>query len=273
MAALHAGQDLPQQKRCIGIVERVVLGVSVARLAGVDEHADRDGHLAAVDQVVEHHARPDLPLRDRDTSSCPERPSATPATIRRSTQARRTQYDRVGAREGLAGAQLVPVDRSAEERLAGRTRRDRAAIIVSGCRKVDRPGARTGSRPRGQLSRDGGTQDERGRAAIHLPPDDDAREGRSAFESGMNRRYWGGRRDAPITVAEHDRTFVVPPDVYAPHPLGLAAIVPDEVRDGDRVLDMDTAAASTASWPHRDPRDILAVDVEPGGRRLRERQR
>src|SRR6476661_7585067 len=57
-----SGKDLRHKKRCVRLTERVVLGVSVARLAGIDEHSDAYGHLAPVDQVVEHHARPDLPL-------------------------------------------------------------------------------------------------------------------------------------------------------------------------------------------------------------------
>ncbi|MDX6524218.1 MAG: hypothetical protein QOI17_1731, partial [Gaiellales bacterium] len=35
----------------------------------------------------------------------------------------------------------------------------------------------------------------------------------------------GGKRDREITVTAHGCTFVVPPDVYPPNPLGLAEIV------------------------------------------------
>ena len=73
----------------------------------------------------------------------------------------------------------------------------------------------------------------------------------------------GGRRDAPITVTELDRTFVVPPDVYAPNPLGLAAIVLDEVRDDDRVLDMGTGSGVNGIVAASRSRDVLAVDVNP----------
>ena len=71
----------------------------------------------------------------------------------------------------------------------------------------------------------------------------------------------GGRRDAPITVTELDRTFVVPPDVYAPNPLGLAAIVLDEVRHGDRVLDLGTGSGINGVVAASRSRNVLAVDV------------
>jgi len=73
----------------------------------------------------------------------------------------------------------------------------------------------------------------------------------------------GFRRDAPITVTEHNRTFVVPPDVYAPHPLGLAVIVLDEVREGDRVLDMGTGSGVNGIVAASGSRTVLAVDVNP----------
>ncbi len=73
----------------------------------------------------------------------------------------------------------------------------------------------------------------------------------------------GFRRDAPITVREHNNTFVVPPDVYAPHPLGLAGIVLDEVREGDRVLDMGTGSGVNGIVAASGARRVLAVDVNP----------
>ena len=73
----------------------------------------------------------------------------------------------------------------------------------------------------------------------------------------------GGRRDAPLMVTELDRTFVVPPDVYAPNPLGLAAIVLDEVRDDDRVLDMGTGSGVNGIVAASRSREVLAVDVNP----------
>ena len=73
----------------------------------------------------------------------------------------------------------------------------------------------------------------------------------------------GFRRDAPIIVTEHNRTFVVPPNVYAPHPLGLAVIVLDEVREGDRVLDMGTGSGVNGIVAASGSRTVLAVDVNP----------
>ena len=73
----------------------------------------------------------------------------------------------------------------------------------------------------------------------------------------------GGRRDAPIVVTELDRTFVVSPDVYAPNPLGLAAIVLDEVRDEDRVLDMGTGSGVNGIVAASRAHKVLAVDVNP----------
>lgn len=88
-------------------------------------------------------------------------------------------------------------------------------------------------------------------------------------ERAQRLRQWheqalqGFRRDAPITVTEHNRTFVVPPDVYAPHPLGLAVIVLDEVREGDCVLDMGTGSGVNGIVAALRSRTVLAVDVNP----------
>jgi release factor glutamine methyltransferase len=73
----------------------------------------------------------------------------------------------------------------------------------------------------------------------------------------------GGRRADPVTVAQFERSFVVPPDVYAPNPLGLAAIVLDEVRAGDRVLDMGTGSGVNAIMAASVSSDVVAVDVDP----------
>jgi release factor glutamine methyltransferase len=73
----------------------------------------------------------------------------------------------------------------------------------------------------------------------------------------------GGWRDAPVTIEESGRTFVVPPEVYAPNPLGLAAIVLDEVREEDRVLDMGTGSGVNGVLAAAQSRHVLAVDVNP----------
>jgi release factor glutamine methyltransferase len=73
----------------------------------------------------------------------------------------------------------------------------------------------------------------------------------------------GGRRDGAVTVTDHGRTFVVPPDVYAPNPLGLAAIVLDEVREHDRVLDMGTGSGINGVMAASRSSDVMAVDVNP----------
>lgn len=73
----------------------------------------------------------------------------------------------------------------------------------------------------------------------------------------------GGKRDREITVTAHSRTFVVPPDVYPPNPLGLAEIVRDEVREHDRVLDMGTGSGVNGIVAAARSREVVAVDVSP----------
>lgn len=73
----------------------------------------------------------------------------------------------------------------------------------------------------------------------------------------------GGQRDAPVMVEQSGRTFVVPPDVYAPNPLGLAALVLDEVTTGDRVLDMGTGSGVNGVLAAAQSSRVLAVDVNP----------
>jgi release factor glutamine methyltransferase len=73
----------------------------------------------------------------------------------------------------------------------------------------------------------------------------------------------GGARDQEITVTAHGCTFVVPPDVYPPNPLGLAEIVRAEVREQDRVLDMGTGSGVNGIVAAAGAREVVAVDVSP----------
>jgi release factor glutamine methyltransferase len=73
----------------------------------------------------------------------------------------------------------------------------------------------------------------------------------------------GGIREREITVTAHGCTFVVPPDVYPPNPLGLAEIVREEVREQDRVLDMGTGSGVNGIVAAAAAREVVAVDVSP----------
>jgi release factor glutamine methyltransferase len=70
----------------------------------------------------------------------------------------------------------------------------------------------------------------------------------------------------PQTFTVFDRTFVVPPEVQpiatGQAPL-LARAVLDEVRPGDRVLDMGTGCGINAILAAGTATDVLAVDVNP----------
>lgn len=71
------------------------------------------------------------------------------------------------------------------------------------------------------------------------------------------------RRTETLTVEYLDRTFVVPPDVYAPSPRGLAQLVLDEVRDTDRVLDMGTGSGINGIVAATNSREVVLVDINP----------
>lgn len=72
-----------------------------------------------------------------------------------------------------------------------------------------------------------------------------------------------GRRDETLTLTYLRWMFVVPPEVYAPHPLGLAEIVLAEASKDDRVLDMGTGCGVNAIAAATCGSDVLAVDVNP----------
>ncbi len=79
----------------------------------------------------------------------------------------------------------------------------------------------------------------------------------------MNRRYRGFAAMLRSQSGNTTGRSWCPPDVYAPHPLGLAVIVLDEVREGDRVLDMGTGSGVTGIVAASESLRVLAVDVNP----------
>jgi release factor glutamine methyltransferase len=78
-----------------------------------------------------------------------------------------------------------------------------------------------------------------------------------------DRALAAGRRAQTLTLTHLGWTFVVPPEVYPPHPLGLAELVLEEATAGDRVLDMGTGSGVNAIAAASTARDVVAVDVNP----------
>jgi release factor glutamine methyltransferase len=72
-----------------------------------------------------------------------------------------------------------------------------------------------------------------------------------------------GRREEPISVEHLGHLFVVPPEVYPPHPLGLAELVRAEVRPGERVLDLGTGSGVNGIVAAAAGGHVVAVDVNP----------
>ena len=73
----------------------------------------------------------------------------------------------------------------------------------------------------------------------------------------------GMARSEPITVEQVGLTFTVPPGVYAPNPLGLAELVVEEARPGERVLDMGTGSGVNGIVAAARGARVTAVDVNP----------
>ena len=71
-----------------------------------------------------------------------------------------------------------------------------------------------------------------------------------------------GRRDGTIEVTRLGRTFVVPPEVYPPHPLGLAELVLREVAPEERVLDLGTGSGVNGIVAASIAAGVLAVDID-----------
>lgn len=71
------------------------------------------------------------------------------------------------------------------------------------------------------------------------------------------------QRDQTMTLTHLRWKFVVPPEVYPPHPFGLAEIVVSEARKDDQALDMGTGSGVNAMAAASRGANVLAVDVNP----------
>lgn len=100
-------------------------------------------------------------------------------------------------------------------------------------------------------------------------------DARSAYQPRMSKeraerlRRWhedalkSGRRGEAITITVLGCTFSVPPEVYPPNPLGLAELIPGEVRGTDRVLDLGTGCGVNGIVAASKSHHVVAVDVNP----------
>jgi release factor glutamine methyltransferase len=75
--------------------------------------------------------------------------------------------------------------------------------------------------------------------------------------------YESIRDSGPGTVEYLGRTLDIPPNVYPPARMSLGPAVLDEVRAGDRVLDMGTGSGINAILAASKATDVLGVDINP----------
>lgn len=96
-----------------------------------------------------------------------------------------------------------------------------------------------------------------------------AHQPRMSKERAERLRRWhedalkSGRRGEAITTGVLGCTLSVPPEVYPPNPLGLAEIIPGEVRGTDRVLDIGTGCGVNGIVAASKSHQVVAVDVNP----------
>lgn len=82
---------------------------------------------------------------------------------------------------------------------------------------------------------------------------------RQWHESALER----GRHAKEVTLRFLDRTFVVPPEVITPNPLGLGEATLAEVADADRVLDLGTGCGVNGILAASKAGSVFAVDINP----------
>jgi release factor glutamine methyltransferase len=73
----------------------------------------------------------------------------------------------------------------------------------------------------------------------------------------------GQSRQKTVQTTVLGRKFEVAADVFEPHPVGLWKSVLDEVKEGDRVLDMGTGSGINGILAASKSSDVVAVDVNP----------